>query len=145
MTKKGWERISRFSSTVSLSHYHSVGKREILSHQKNISSNRLFSNSYNKTVPLLSRNFCHKCVRENSSNFHTVIMEITEIFSDAFLTKISWKQRFHKEVTKELISREKISVRENFAFFHTACVLSRLTTHLDFLLFWQKWDIKKWS
>ena len=37
---------------------HSVKKREILSHQKNISSNQLFSNSFKLVKSLLSRNFC---------------------------------------------------------------------------------------
>ena len=47
-----------------LTHVHSVEKREIVSYRKNISPNQLL------VKPLLSRNFCQKCVREISGNFH---------------------------------------------------------------------------
>ena len=49
-------------------------------------------------------------------------MEITEIYSHTFLTKISWKQRFwlSKEVKYLVVDfTKKILVRVNFLFFHT--------------------------
>ena len=49
---------------------HSVEKREILSHQKKISSNQLFTNFFSETVTFTKS--LPKCVRENSRNFHTV-------------------------------------------------------------------------
>ena len=50
--------------------YHSVEKRDILSHQWKF---RQINSLVTYLVkPLLSRNFCQKCVRENSRNFHTV-------------------------------------------------------------------------
>ena len=49
---------------------HRVEKREILSHQKIF---RQINSLVSYLVkPLIPRNFCHKCVRENSRNFHTV-------------------------------------------------------------------------
>ena len=47
--------------------------------------------------PLLSRNFCQKCVRENYRNFHTVMhsVESAEILSHTFFAKISRKQWFN--------------------------------------------------
>ena len=49
---------------------HGKIKKKLLSLKK---SNQLFSNFFEWIVkPLLSRNFCQKCVRENSCNFHTV-------------------------------------------------------------------------
>ena len=60
---------------------HSVEKREILSHQKIF---RQINSLVTYLVkPLLSRNFCQKCVRENSRNFHTVrsIQHFHGIFS----------------------------------------------------------------
>ena len=50
-------------------------------------------------------------------SFHSV--EIPKIYSHTFFTKISWKQHFTNEVTKNWFDGKKISVRENFAFFHT--------------------------
>ena len=50
---------------------------------------------------LLSRNFCQKCVRENSRNCHTVkhhTVEITEIYSH--LEKISSNQLFSNFFSK---------------------------------------------
>ena len=48
--------------------------------------------------PLLSRNFCQKCVRENSRNFHTV---------------------WHSVEKQEIISRQKnISSNQLFSNFH---------------------------
>ena len=48
---------------------HSVEKREILTKEifRQINSLVIYL-----VKPLLSRNFCQKCVRENSRNFHTV-------------------------------------------------------------------------
>ena len=50
--------------------YHSVEKREILSHQKNISWNQLFSNYFSKNVAFTE--FSKKSARVNFCNFHTV-------------------------------------------------------------------------
>ena len=47
-------------------------------------------------------------------------VQITEIYSHTFLVKISSKQRFTKEFTKELIWRIIFSVRVNF-HFSTLC------------------------
>ena len=46
---------------------------------------------------LLSRNFYQKCKKENSRDFHTTVhtVEITGIYSHAFLAKISWKHRIY--------------------------------------------------
>ena len=53
---------------------HSVEKREIHSHQEIFRQiNSLVTYLVN---PLLSRNICQKCVRENFRNFHTVGSEI---------------------------------------------------------------------
>ena len=46
-------------------------------------------------------------------------VEITEILSHTFWQKFREINGFTKEVTKELISRNILLVRENFAFFHT--------------------------
>ena len=54
-------------------------------------------------------------------------MEIKEIYYNTFYEKFREINVLTKEVTKELISRKKISVRENFMFFHTVmcdCVVS---------------------
>ena len=50
-------------------------------------------------------------------HFTVWTVEITKLYSHAFLTKISWKHA--KVVTKEMISRKKISVWENYTCFHT--------------------------
>ena len=63
---------------------------EIYSHWKNISSNHLFSNFFSKTITFT--NFCQKCVRVNSRNFHTVycghfdkkIVKATFLFNSRF-------------------------------------------------------------
>ena len=95
--------ISRkFCDSMAQCAHHSVEKREIFSHQKNISWNHLFSK-------MLSRNFCQKCVKENFRNFSLTL----------FWQKFRETNIFTKEVTKELISRNIFSVRENFLFFHT--------------------------
>ena len=62
---------------------HSVEKQEILSHQKKF---RQINSLVTLVKPLLSRNFCQKCVRENFRNFHTVSMlkwEITTVTKSA--------------------------------------------------------------
>ena len=69
-------------------------------------------------------------------------MEITEIYSHTFLTKISWKQRFFWwSYYKELISRDKISVRENFAFFihctYILCNLDKNFVKLSWSIWWK--------
>ena len=46
-------------------------------------------------------------------------VEITEISAHTFLTKLRESTVHDEEVTKELISRNIFSVRENFSFFHT--------------------------
>ena len=45
-------------------------------------------------------------------------VDITEILS-RFWQKFRESNVFTKEVSKKLISRKKMSVRENFSFFHT--------------------------
>ena len=50
-------------------------------------------------------------------SLHSV--EITEISAHTFLTKLRESTVHDEEVTKELISRNIFSVRENFSFFHT--------------------------
>ena len=61
---------------------HSVEKPEILSHQKIFRQINSLVTYFVK--PLLSRNFCQKCVRENFRNFHTVQCGNTEIYSHIF-------------------------------------------------------------
>ena len=70
---------------------HSVEKREILSHQRNISSNQFFSNLFSL---LLSRNCCQKCVRGNSHDFQTVEWQWISRFFTLFSHQqnISWKK-----------------------------------------------------
>ena len=95
---------------------------------KKISSNQLFNNSFNLVKPLLSRNFCQKCVRENFRNFHTVH---SEVWKKRKFT-LAW-QKFResnvlsKEVTKEFISRNIFLVREKLEkreiHCHSNCVL----------------------
>ena len=41
------------------------------------------------------------------------------ILISPYFAKISWNQRFYKEITKELIWRRNFAVRVNFSFFHT--------------------------
>ena len=66
---------------------HSVEKREILSHQKIF---RQINSLVTYLVkPLLSRNFCKKCVRENSRNFHTVVWKSTIKRDHTFHRKIN--------------------------------------------------------
>ena len=75
---------------------HSVEKWKIYSHQKNISSNQLFSNFISKTVVLtkfLPKKRESKIPVFPQCEYHSV--EITEIYSHTFLAKISWKQRFY--------------------------------------------------
>ena len=65
---------------------------------------KFFSRQINSLVKylgnaLFSRNFCQKSVIVNFRNFHNVALhnvEITEILSHTFLTKISWNQRFYR-------------------------------------------------
>ena len=70
-------------------------KQEIISHQqKYISSNHLFSNLSSKTIK-----YFHEIFDKNAWERSPVIstrtvlysVEISEIHSDAFLAKISWK------------------------------------------------------
>ena len=57
----------------SLHAFHSVEKREILSHKKKKRKNRQINSlAISLVKPLLSRNFCQKNVRVNFRNFHTV-------------------------------------------------------------------------
>ena len=51
---------------------HSVEKREILSLSQKKKFRQIHSLVTYLVKPLLSRNFCQKCVREISRNFHTV-------------------------------------------------------------------------
>ena len=68
--------------------------------------------------PLLSRNFCQKCVRENSSTVHTV-WKLQKFSLTLFSQKFRESNGFTKEITKELNWRNFFSVRENFFFFPT--------------------------
>ena len=63
-------------------------------------------------------------VRVNFCNFHSTVW-IAEILSHTFFTKISWKQRFTKGITKVLIWRDFFH-SENFSFFHTVLQLWRV-------------------
>ena len=67
-----------------------------------------------KFLEMTSRNIFS--VRENFSHFHTTVhsVEITEIYSHSFLAKISWNQRFTKEITEELVWRN-INVFKKFS------------------------------
>ena len=71
--------------------------------------------------PSLSRNFCQKCVRENSRNFHTVAkhnVEITEIYSHTFRQKfVNVTTVLLKNITNELIWRNIFLMRVNSSFF----------------------------
>ena len=63
------------NSTVCTLCSHSAEKRQILSHtEKKIRQINYLVISLVK--PLLSRNFCQKCVRENFRNFHNVALEL---------------------------------------------------------------------
>ena len=68
-----WERISRFSTLWESLIIHGIFcHSEFLSHPK-IQINSLVTYL---VKPLLSRNFCQKCLRENFRNFHTVHPEL---------------------------------------------------------------------
>ena len=64
--------------------------------------------------------------------FHTVLLQhsvvISEIYSQAFLAKISWKQGFLKEITKYVDDLTKYFFSENFCILplcnYVQCVTS---------------------
>ena len=64
---------------------HCVEKWEIFSHQKIFRQINCLLTYLAK--PLLSRNFCQKCVRDNSPNFHIYV----------YVTNLSWKW-FHEKL-----------------------------------------------
>ena len=51
-------------------------------------------------------------------------VEVMEIYSYAFLAKISWKQRFYWRSYLELTSRNMFMVGENFLFFHRVLLIA---------------------
>ena len=55
--------------------------------------------------PLLSQNFCHKCMRENSRNFHTVLREFLQFPRFFWKNFVKAMILLNKEITKELIWR----------------------------------------
>ena len=71
---------------------------------ENLSRNKKIFHQINSLLTylvksLLSRTFCNKCVRDNPLNFRTLWSQCSAVWrkftlSHAFLTKISWKQRF---------------------------------------------------
>ena len=63
--------IENFSFFHTVLREHSVEITGILSHQKKF--HEINSSVTYLVKPLLSRNFCQKCVRENSRNFYTVV------------------------------------------------------------------------
>ena len=94
-----WERILRFSTLCDATH--SVEKREILSRL----TWKIFRQinplvTYLVKRPLLSRNFCQKCVRENSRNFHSVASKMCHnvIFYDSLNSDQNWVHE--KKLTK---------------------------------------------
>ena len=69
---------------------HTVWKNEKFSRTEKKKSRQ--TNSL--VIPMLSRTFCEKNVRENFCNFHTHSVEITENLSHCFLAK---KSKFFRE------------------------------------------------
>ena len=117
--------------------FHSVEKREILSHWKKISSNHLFSNFYSKTNAF-TKFLQKKCEREFLQFPHCVFrsrdystahsLEITEIYSRTFVTKKFRENNvFTREVTKGMISRNIFWLRVNFSFLHTVLLITSAT------------------
>ena len=105
---------------------HTVEKQKNFSHRKNISSNHLFSNFFSKYV-----GFTKFFPKYSESKFQKVphcAVEITEIYSHTFLTKIRESNLFTKEVTKELISRKKFDEIEFRDFSHCAFLNWNSTT-----------------
>ena len=112
-----------------------VEKWKILSHQKNISWNQLFSNFFSKTIGF-TKFLSKKCDREFSS-FHTVqcitYWNLLSHFSCKNYVKLTWK----------LASRNISQVRVNFSFFHTVSMISPISTSIDQfqLSFWISLDL----
>ena len=100
-----------------LIHIHSVVKWKN-SQQKNISSNQLFSIFFSKTF--VSRNFCQK-------KSGSTVWKFRKFSLIHFWQKFRESTVFTKEFTKELISRNIFSVRDNFAFFQTVRSKSNFT------------------
>jgi len=63
---------------------------------KNISLNQLFSSLLVK--PVLSRNFCQNCVRENSYNFNSVLWKFWKFTATILAQKIPSNELFTKEL-----------------------------------------------
>ena len=96
--------------------------------QKIFSSNQLFRN------PLLSRNFCQKCVRENSRNFHIVICK--HILSHWKFREVNWFRTanwFHENLSKSKRFRKfDILTCLHFAFIRERCVMCILDFWFSF-------------
>ena len=105
-------------------------KLKIYCHPRKISSNRLFSIFFSKNVSFTK--FFQKYVTVNFRNFHTVyylftVWKLRKFTLTHFWQKFRETNVFTIEITKELFSREKNSLRENFAFFHTVAWLFHKT------------------
>ena len=107
--------------------------------QKIFSSNQLFRN------PLLSRNFCQKCVRENSRNFHIVICK--HILSHWKFREVNWFRTanwFHENLSESIRFRKfYILTYLHFAFIRERCVpiLDFWFSFFSYFLFTFSWCV----
>ena len=93
-----WEIVEKAEKNTVLPH--SVEKREILSHQKNISSNQLFSNLFSKTVT-----FTKFLLKIRESKFFifpqcVTVWKLREFSLTHFWQKFRESNSFAKEITK---------------------------------------------
>ena len=103
--KKFWNWYFLISRKIYISDPNSVGveKREILSHW------RKFRQINSLVKPLLSRNFCQKCVREIFCNFHTVEIYPTwknfreiNLQYNSLIEKLLWRNFCKKDCGEKL-------------------------------------------
>ena len=88
--------------------------------------------SHSMELMYISRKFSFTTYYKNSVKLSFLLkINLTEILSHTILTKISWNQRFTKEVTKELISRNIFCERQ----FLECNPISRIfLKHFDILI-----------
>ena len=108
---KCWTVISRKQKRDQVSCWHSVEKLEILSHWKEFRQINHLVISLVK--PLLSRNFCKKCERENLCNT-TSRKNKRANFKLRFHVKseINWRRHFQRE--RRTVEKWKIYFHQNF-------------------------------
>ena len=100
-----FSRLKTFVKSPNFLLVHSVEKREILSHQKNISQNQLFSNFSSKTVDFTK--FLSKLFEREFLQFpHTLCSSVWKNTIKRYQHFFCQINIFTKELTKELISRK---------------------------------------